>query len=212
VSAVECPAPRRWSGVVLPEDPSEVARNWTLSEADKREATQCRGDENRRHFVLQVCVLRRHGRLLEGGEDRAGAHPQSSGRATGASTGLVCRGRTAPRDGKAVCRPGAALSGLWAGAASTPRFSMSWRSGSNSGRWRGFRWPKWRGALSNSCWAGKWCCHARRCSPACYSRCAGVPKGRCLPGSPSNCRPASATRSTGCWKCRNRRTVPIFST
>jgi Domain of unknown function (DUF4158) len=30
--------------------------------------TQCRGDENRRHFVLQVCVLRRHGRLLEGGE------------------------------------------------------------------------------------------------------------------------------------------------
>jgi hypothetical protein len=55
---------------LLPEDPSEeeLARNWTLSEADRREAAQCRGDENRRHFALQLCVLRRHGRLLESGE------------------------------------------------------------------------------------------------------------------------------------------------
>jgi Domain of unknown function (DUF4158) len=70
VSAVESPAPRRWSGVLLPEDPSEeeLARHWTLSEADKREATQSRGAENRRHFALQLCVLRRYGRLLEGGE------------------------------------------------------------------------------------------------------------------------------------------------
>ena len=70
MSAAECPPPRRWSGVLLPEDPGEeeLARHWTLSEADKREATQCRGDENRRRFALQLCVLRRHGRLLEGGE------------------------------------------------------------------------------------------------------------------------------------------------
>jgi hypothetical protein len=70
VSAAGYPAPRRWSGVLLPEDPSEeeLARNWTLSEADRREAAQCRGDENRRHFALQLCVLRRHGRLLESGE------------------------------------------------------------------------------------------------------------------------------------------------
>jgi Domain of unknown function (DUF4158) len=70
VSAAECPAPRRWSGVLLPEDPGEeeLARHWTLSEADKREAMQCRGDENRRRFALQLCFLRRYGRLLEGGE------------------------------------------------------------------------------------------------------------------------------------------------
>ena len=70
MSATECPALRRWSGVLLPEDPGEeeLAWNWTLSEADKREATQCRGDENRRRFALQLCVLRRYGRLLEGGE------------------------------------------------------------------------------------------------------------------------------------------------
>jgi TnpA family transposase len=70
VSAAEwCPA-RRWSGVLLPDDPGEeeLAWNWTLSEADKRETTQCRGDENRRRFALQLCVLRRYGRLLEGGE------------------------------------------------------------------------------------------------------------------------------------------------
>jgi hypothetical protein len=56
--------------VLLPEDPGEeeLAWNWTLSEADKREATQCRGDENRRRFALQLCVLRRYGRLLEGEE------------------------------------------------------------------------------------------------------------------------------------------------
>jgi hypothetical protein len=51
-------------------DPSEEepARHWTLSEADQREATQCRGEENRRRFAMQLCVPRRHGRLLEGGE------------------------------------------------------------------------------------------------------------------------------------------------
>ena len=56
--------------MLLPEDPSEeeLARHWTLSEADKRETMQSRGDENRRHFALQLCVLRRYGRLLEGGE------------------------------------------------------------------------------------------------------------------------------------------------
>ena len=69
---------------------------------------------------------------------------------------------------------------IWGGAVSTPRFSTSWRSGSNNGRWRDFRWLKWRYALNNCCWAGKWCCHARRCSPACYSRFAGAPKGRCF--------------------------------
>jgi hypothetical protein len=56
--------------VLLPEDPGEeeLARHWTLSEADKHEVRQSRGDENRRHFALQLCVLRRYGRLLEGGE------------------------------------------------------------------------------------------------------------------------------------------------
>jgi TnpA family transposase len=70
VSVADYPEPRRWSGILLPEDPGEeeLAWNWTLSEADKREATQCRGDENRRRFALQLCVLRRYGRLLEGGE------------------------------------------------------------------------------------------------------------------------------------------------
>ena len=47
------------SGVRLPEDPSDegLARNWTLSESDKREVLLCRGEENRRRFALQLCVL-----------------------------------------------------------------------------------------------------------------------------------------------------------
>ena len=61
---------RRKSGIWLPEEPSEeeLARHWTLSEADRREVSQCRGDENRRRFGMQLCVLRNYGRLLESGE------------------------------------------------------------------------------------------------------------------------------------------------
>ena len=61
---------RRVSGIWLPDEPSEeeLARHWTLSEADRREVSQCRGDENRRRFGVQLCVLRNYGRLLESGE------------------------------------------------------------------------------------------------------------------------------------------------
>ena len=66
-TAVPAPRPVRRSGVVLPEDPSdeELARNWTLSESDRREVLLCRGEENRLRFALQLCVLRWYGRLLE---------------------------------------------------------------------------------------------------------------------------------------------------
>jgi len=52
--------------VMLPADPSEeeLARDFTLSEADKVEVGQCRGDDNRRRFALQLCVVRKHGRFL----------------------------------------------------------------------------------------------------------------------------------------------------
>jgi TnpA family transposase len=57
----------RGRGVVLPEDPSEeeLARNWTLSEADRSQVVRCRGDDNRRRFAIQLCVLRQYGRFLE---------------------------------------------------------------------------------------------------------------------------------------------------
>jgi TnpA family transposase len=42
----------------------ELARYWTLSEADKEQVRQCRGDAYRRSFALQLCVLRRYGRFL----------------------------------------------------------------------------------------------------------------------------------------------------
>jgi site-specific recombinase XerD len=65
--AAASPRQVRRSGVILPEDPSdeELARNWTLSESDQREVLLCRGEENRRRFALQLCVLRWYGRLLE---------------------------------------------------------------------------------------------------------------------------------------------------
>jgi TnpA family transposase len=52
--------------VVLPVDPGEeeLARDFSLSEADKVEVRQCRGDDNRRRFALQLCVVRKHGRFL----------------------------------------------------------------------------------------------------------------------------------------------------
>ncbi len=70
---------RRMSGIWLPDEPGEeeLARHWTLSEADRREISLCRGDENRRRFGAQLCVLRNYGRLLESGESvpiRIGNH------------------------------------------------------------------------------------------------------------------------------------------
>jgi hypothetical protein len=52
--------------LVLPEDPTdeELARCWTLSEADKREVRRCRGEDNRRRFALQLCALRTYGRFV----------------------------------------------------------------------------------------------------------------------------------------------------
>jgi TnpA family transposase len=53
--------------VPLPEDlgEEELARDWTLSEADRAQVLRCRGDDNRRRFAVQLCVLRRYGRFLD---------------------------------------------------------------------------------------------------------------------------------------------------
>ena len=57
---------RRSSPTDLPGDPAEeeLARDWTLSAADKAEVLKCRGDENRRRFAIQLCCLRARGRFL----------------------------------------------------------------------------------------------------------------------------------------------------
>lgn len=60
-------AERRRQTLSLPEDPSEeeLARDWTLSQADRVEVLRCRGDDNRRRLALQLCVLRQYGRFLD---------------------------------------------------------------------------------------------------------------------------------------------------
>jgi hypothetical protein len=61
------PARRRSRAALsLPADPSdeELARDWTLSAADKVEIQGCRGDDHRLRFALQLCVLRLYGRFL----------------------------------------------------------------------------------------------------------------------------------------------------
>jgi TnpA family transposase len=60
-------ATRKAVAVLLPEDlgEEELARDWTLSEADHAQVLRCRGDDNRRRFAVQLCVLRRYGRFLE---------------------------------------------------------------------------------------------------------------------------------------------------
>ena len=58
-------AVRRRTGI--PADPSEddLARYWSLSPADLREASRCRGADHKRRFALQLCMLRTHGRFLD---------------------------------------------------------------------------------------------------------------------------------------------------
>ena len=42
----------------------ELARNWSLTPADLGEISHCRGDDHRRRFALQLCMLRTYGRFL----------------------------------------------------------------------------------------------------------------------------------------------------
>ncbi len=44
---------------VLPKEPTneELAFNWTLSQEDKTQIYKCRGDDNRRRYAVQICVL-----------------------------------------------------------------------------------------------------------------------------------------------------------
>lgn len=57
--------PRR--RVLPPHQPSEdeLARNWDLTPADRAEIGRCRGDDHRRRFALQLCMLRTYGRFLD---------------------------------------------------------------------------------------------------------------------------------------------------
>lgn len=56
--------PRAPAGLPLDPSDEELAQDWTLSEADKIEIRQCRGDDNRLRFAIQLCVLRLHGCFL----------------------------------------------------------------------------------------------------------------------------------------------------
>src|SRR5512134_3852597 len=58
-------APRR--RIILPHAPSEdeLAWNWNLTPADLAEVNRCRGDDHRRRFALQLCMLRTYGRFLD---------------------------------------------------------------------------------------------------------------------------------------------------
>lgn len=53
--------------IILPAEPTEddLARHWSLKPEDLAEVSHCRGDDHRRRFALQLCVLRLHGRLLD---------------------------------------------------------------------------------------------------------------------------------------------------
>ncbi len=57
--------PRR--RISLPADPTEdeLARNWSLTVADLGEIGHCRGDDHRRRYALQLCMLRTYGRFLD---------------------------------------------------------------------------------------------------------------------------------------------------
>ncbi|MBF0333917.1 MAG: DUF4158 domain-containing protein [Alphaproteobacteria bacterium] len=63
----EPPVPARGRRLAPPADPSEddLARHWCLTPADLVEIGRCRGDDHRRGFALQLCMLRAYGRFLD---------------------------------------------------------------------------------------------------------------------------------------------------
>jgi TnpA family transposase len=58
-------AARRGVGILADPSEDELARHWSLSPADLREVSCCRGADHKRRFALQLCMLRAHGRFLD---------------------------------------------------------------------------------------------------------------------------------------------------
>jgi hypothetical protein len=59
--------PRMRRRIAPPAEPDEdeLARNWSLTPADLTEISHCRGDDHRRRYALQLCMLRTCGRFLD---------------------------------------------------------------------------------------------------------------------------------------------------
>ena len=95
---------RRQTGLSLPEDPSEeeLARDWTLSEADRLEVLRCRGDDNRRRFALQLCVLRQYGRFLDRYQEVPVRILNHLNRQLGLTPSSPCRRPSAMRPNRAI--------------------------------------------------------------------------------------------------------------
>jgi hypothetical protein len=56
---------RRRGGILADPSEDELARHWSLSPADLREVSRCRGADHKRRFALQLCMLRADGRFLD---------------------------------------------------------------------------------------------------------------------------------------------------
>jgi TnpA family transposase len=63
----DLPQTTRRRRISLPADPTEdeLARNWSLTVADLAEIGHGRGDDHRRRYALQLCMLRTYGRFLD---------------------------------------------------------------------------------------------------------------------------------------------------
>jgi hypothetical protein len=56
---------RRRIGITADPSEDELAQHWSLSPADLREVSLCRGADHQRRYALQLCMLRVHGRFLD---------------------------------------------------------------------------------------------------------------------------------------------------
>jgi hypothetical protein len=56
---------RRRIGISTDPSEDELAQDWSLSPADLREISHCRGTDHKRRYALQLCMLRAYGRFLD---------------------------------------------------------------------------------------------------------------------------------------------------
>jgi uncharacterized protein DUF4158 len=56
---------RRRIGISADPSEDELAQDWSLSPADLREISHCRGADHKRRYALQLCMLRAYGRFLD---------------------------------------------------------------------------------------------------------------------------------------------------
>ena len=202
-------SPRR--RLALPADPSEdeLARHWSLTPADLAEIGRCRGDDHRRRFALQLCMMRAHGRFLDDYRQAPLRIVNHLSRQLGLAPVLFLeqpgRGQTEREQALRIRR----YLGLESFDSEAEADLREWlRQGALEGRGTAELLVR----AEDGCGAGGSCCRRRApSSGSCTPKSARATAEAVREGRGSVARRAARRPSICCWKCRRAMPAPACS-